>query len=72
MSDDKRTDSIDDLKLFSLTEVEEVLGVSHRSLLTYVQTGRLKATKSTGKWRITKKDLQDFIEQGRIDRKGKK
>ena len=72
MSNDKRTETIDDLKLFSLKEVEEVLGVSHRSLLTYVNEGRLKATKATGKWRVSKRDLQDFIEQGRIDRKGKK
>lgn len=69
MSNDKRTDTIDELKLFTLKELEEVLGVSHRSLLTYVKEGRLKATKSTGKWRVSKKDLQDFIEAGRKGQK---
>lgn len=57
-----RTADIEDMKLYTLTELESVLGVTHRSLLTYVTAGKLKAKKIGGKWRVTKADLKDFID----------
>ena len=57
-----RTQDIQDLKLFTLTEVEPILGVSHQTLLRYVKSGKLPAKKINGKWRLTRRDIEKFIE----------
>ena len=57
-----RSAELDEFKLYTLTELEGVLGVSHRTLLTYVKQGRLKAVKAGGKWKVTKEQLKAFIE----------
>ena len=56
-----RTNDINDLKLYSLTELEEILGLTHRTLLSYVKNGRLKAVKVGSKWRVSRADLVAFI-----------
>lgn len=58
---EKRTDSIEDLKLFTLTELEPILGVSHQSIVRYVKAGKLPAKKINGKWRVTRADLEKYI-----------
>ena len=57
-----RSAELDEFKLYTLTELEGVLGVSHRTLLTYVKQGRLKAVKAGGKWKVTKEQLKAFVE----------
>lgn len=57
----ERTSDINDLKLYSLTELEEIIGVTHRTLLSYVKTGKLKAVKVGSKWRVSRADLVSFI-----------
>lgn len=57
-----RAAELDEFKLYTLTELESVLGVTHRTLQTYVNSGRLKATKVGGKWKVTKAQLKEFIE----------
>ena len=57
-----RAAELDEFKLYTLTELEGVLGVSHRTLLTYVKQGRLKAVKAGGKWKVTKDQLKAFVE----------
>lgn len=51
----------EDLKLYTLTELEPILKVSHRTLLEYVRIGRLKAVKIGGKWTVTKENLSKFV-----------
>ena len=51
-------------KLYSVKEVAEILQVTERSVFRYMETGRknqLKAAKIGGLWRISEKDLQEFI-----------
>ena len=50
-----------DIKLFTLAEVSAALNITTRSLLTYVKTGRLKAVKLAGKWRVSEDNLRDFV-----------
>lgn len=57
-----RTDDIKGLKLYTLTELEEIIGVSHRTLLTYVKKGRLPCKKINGKWRITEAALRKYLQ----------
>ena len=56
-----RTDDIKDLKLYTLTELEEIVGVTHRTLLSYVKDGKLKAVKVGSKWKVSRADLLSFI-----------
>lgn len=64
MSNDQtnRAAELDEFKLYTLTELETVLGVTHRTLQTYVKAGKLKAVKAGGKWKVTKAQLKEFIE----------
>lgn len=55
------TNSLQTINHYTLTEIEPILGITHRTLLTYVKTGRLKAVKWGGKWRITEDNLRHFI-----------
>ena len=53
--------SLSTIRLYTLTELESVLGVSHRTLQIYVMSGRLKAAKIGGKWKVSEQNLQRFI-----------
>lgn len=61
---EKRLDRLANMeafKLYTLTELEEILGVTHRTLLDYVKSGKLKARKIGGKWKVTEENLKLFI-----------
>jgi len=49
------------LTLYSLTELESILGVTHRTLQNYIKLGRLKGVKIGGKWKVTEDNLKKFI-----------
>jgi len=52
------------LKLYTLREVTDILKVSQRTLYTYIQDGKLKATKIGKYWRVKHADMMDFINRG--------
>ena len=56
-----REKKLDTYTVYSLTELEPVLGVTHRTLLNYVKTGKLKAVKIGGKWKVSDDNLKKFI-----------
>jgi excisionase family DNA binding protein len=47
-------------KLLTIKEVANYLRVSERSVLRYIEAGRLKAIK-VGYWRVREKDLENFF-----------
>ncbi len=49
-------------KLLTIKEVADYLRVSERSVLRYIEAGRLKAIK-VGYWRVSEKELHDFIKR---------
>lgn len=54
-------------KAYKLKEVEEMLGVSRRTLYNYIKEERLEAIqlpseKGKGQWRVTEAALQNFIQ----------
>lgn len=49
------------IRLYTLADLEKVLGLCNRTLHTYVKDGRLKAVKIGGKWRVTEENLLKFI-----------
>ena len=55
----------ENMKLYTLQEVADVLRVSRQTIYNYVTAKRLKATKLAKEYRVTEEDLQDFIKNGR-------
>ena len=59
-------------KLFTLKETAKILRVSERTILRYLKSGKLKASK-VGQWRIKQSDLNKFLEKySNVKRKSKK
>ena len=46
-----------ELHLYTLTELEPIFQVTHRTLLQWVKDGKLPVKKIGGKWVITEKEL---------------
>lgn len=62
MSKEKSKDvDLSTVKFYSLTDIEKILGVTHRTVLLYVRDKKLKAFKVGGQWRVTEADLKEFI-----------
>lgn len=57
-------------KLLIIKEVAEILRVSERSVNRYIESGKLKASK-IGQWRISQKDLENFLKRTKNIRKKK-
>ncbi len=58
---DNRVADLEALKVYTLTDIEPILGVTHRTLLSYVKDGRLKGVKIGGKWKVSGENLRKFI-----------
>jgi len=49
-------------KLLTAEEAAKILRVSYRSIVRYIEQGKLKASK-IGMWRIKQSDLDEFLER---------
>lgn len=52
-------------KIYSLVQVAEYLQASRITLYNYIKSGKLKAFKVGGNWRVTESDLEAFINANR-------
>jgi len=50
--------------IYTLKEVQEILGVTQRTLYRWIDAGSLKAFKAGRTWRVSEEALQEFINQG--------
>lgn len=50
--------------IYTLHEIEEILGVTQRTLYRWIDAGSLKAFKAGRTWRVSEEALQEFINQG--------
>jgi excisionase family DNA binding protein len=48
--------------MYKLTEVEKILKVTNRTVLSYIASGQLKGIKIGGSWRITEESLDRMLE----------
>ena len=48
-------------KMYSLSDLEGMLGLSRRSLFNYIKNKTLPAVKIGGKWMVRETDLKMFI-----------
>ena len=58
----EKSKELERFKMYTLTEIEPIIGVTHRTLLTYVKEGKLKAVKIGGKWKVSEKNLMAFLD----------
>ena len=54
---------IEGLRMYKLTELETILGVTHRTLLNYVYDGKLKAIKIGQRWKVSEDEVRRFISE---------
>lgn len=59
------------MKVYTLEELTEVLQVTRRTLYNYIKSGKLKAAKMGKYWRITEKQLEDFLRATNTEEGGK-
>ena len=52
---------LQDLRLYTLEDIRPILGVSHKTLVRYMTSGKLQATKIGGKWRVSRPNLDKFL-----------
>jgi len=50
---------------YKLREVEGILGVSQRTLYRYIESGKLRAVKFGGQWRVERAEINAFIKGGK-------
>lgn len=53
-----------EIKVYTLEEIAELLHITRRTLYTYVKEGKLKAVKVGKYWRVTEKNLEAFLAKG--------
>ena len=51
---------------YTADETAAILGVTKRTLISYLKTGKIVAGKIGGSWAITEKQIKDFITQGSL------
>lgn len=56
-----KLEALEELRLYTLTDLESFFGVTHQTLLRWVKAGTLPAKKIGGKWRCTKADIAEYI-----------
>lgn len=49
------------MKVYTLEELVDVLQVTRRTLYNYIREGKLKAVKMGKYWRVTEKQLEEFL-----------
>ncbi len=52
---------LENFRVYSLSELEPILGVTHRTLLRYITDGKLKGVKIGGRWKVSQDNLRAFI-----------
>lgn len=52
---------LEDIRLYTVQETAELLGVTTRTILTYLKEGKLTGRKIGGKWKMTEEELRRFM-----------
>lgn len=53
-----------DIVLYDVNDMIAILGISRRTIMTYIKNGKLPCVKIGGKWKITKEALEKFCKGG--------
>lgn len=53
-----------DIKVYTVPEIKEILHVSQRTIYNYILMGQLQAVKLGREWRVTEDALKNFLARG--------
>lgn len=53
----------EDLKFYTPAEIAELIGFKKRTIVRWLQTGKLRGIKIGKQWRVRHKDFAEFLEQ---------
>lgn len=53
---------MNDIKIYTLDEMTNILKVARKTMYSFIKNGKLKAFKVGRDWRITETALNEFIE----------
>lgn len=53
-----------DMRVYTIEELVTLLHVTRRTIYNYIKEGKLKAVKMGKYWRVTQKQLDDFLSTG--------
>jgi excisionase family DNA binding protein len=59
------------VKLYSIDEVSELLGVNHQTVTRYVKNGRMDTTMLAGKRLISEEQLKNYLLNGAASKQKK-
>jgi len=51
------------MKTYTVSNIANMLNISIETVRRYVKTGKLKASRIAGQWRINDDDFKDFFEK---------
>ena len=54
-------DELKKMRFYGLADVQKIIGVSYRTMLSYASSKRLRAVKIGGRWKVREDDLQRFL-----------
>lgn len=54
---------VGDLKLFSVPDLSEIMGVSEKTIQIYLKEGKLKGRKFALRWYVTEEDMKAYFSQ---------
>ena len=60
-----------EIKLYTIEETAEMLGITTRTLQTYIKKGLIKAKKIGRRWRFTEQNINAYV-YGNDDETGEK
>lgn len=52
-------------ELYKLSEVQELTQLTQRTIYNHIKSGKLRAVKVGGQWRVEKAELNRFIRGGK-------
>ncbi len=55
-------------KLYSVAELEPVIGKTAQTIKSYLKTGKLKGSKVGGAWRVSEEALREFLGLAPLDK----
>ena len=53
-----------EMRVYTIEELVTLLHVTRRTIYTYIKEGKLKAVKMGKYWRVTQRQLEDFLSTG--------
>ncbi|NCB25780.1 MAG: DNA-binding protein [Bacteroidia bacterium] len=55
---------MNEIKVYTLSEVAEILHLTRRTVYSYVKSKKIKAVKIGRQWRVSQEAMREFVDKG--------